>query len=85
MDISYSELRQNLKQTINAVNETHAPYVVTSNKKPCAVLLSYDDYQSLEETVYLLQSPAMAKRLLEAMEDVKAGKVGAQGLIENET
>ena len=85
MDISYSELRQNLKQTIDIVNMTHEPQVITSNKKPRAVLLSYDDYESLAETAYLLRSPLMAKRLLNAMQDVKKGKIKKRELIENET
>jgi antitoxin YefM len=75
MDISYSEFRQNLRVTIDTVATTHEPLFITSHKARKAVLLSYEDYESLKETAYLLQNPAMAKRLLEAVIDVKAGKV----------
>jgi antitoxin YefM len=74
MDISYSELRQNLRVTIDTAATTHEPFVITSHKARKAVLLSYEDYESLKETAYLLQHPAMAQRLLEAVMDVKAGK-----------
>jgi len=84
MRISYSALRQNLKKTIDLVNDTHEPGVITSNNKPCAVLMSYDDYESMLETVYLLKNPAMAKRLLKAVGDVKKGKSVKKGLIEDE-
>jgi antitoxin YefM len=82
MDISYSELRQNLKQTIDTVSSSHEPFFITSHKTRKAVLISYDDYESLTETVYLLQNPAMAIRLLDAVADVKSGKFEEHGLID---
>jgi len=82
MDISYSELRQNLKSTIDEASHTHEPFFITSHKSRKAVILSYDDYESLTETAYLLQSPAMAKRLLEAVVDTEKGKVTQHGLID---
>lgn len=80
--LSYSELRQNLKLTIDQVNDTHQAKIITSNKMPKAVLLSYEDYCSLEETAYLLRSPAMAKRLYEALIDTKQGKLIAKDLVD---
>lgn len=74
MDVSYSEVRQNLKANIAIVQDTHEPIFITSHKKRQAVLMSYADYSALEETAYLLRSPAMAKRLLESIEDMKTGK-----------
>lgn len=81
-NISYSELRQNLKHAIDEVSDTHEPLIITSNKKRKAVLLSYEDFESLEETAYLLKSPAMAKRLLKAVEDVKKRKIIKRKLID---
>lgn len=82
MDISYSELRQNLKKTIDTVTHTHEPLFITSHKTRKAVLISYDDYESLAETAYLLQNPVMAKRLLDAVADVRAGKLTEHGIID---
>ena len=36
-------------------------------------MLSLRDYEGLEETAYLLRSPANARRLLESLEELKAG------------
>jgi antitoxin YefM len=36
------------------------------------VILSLEDYASLEETAYLLRSPANAKRLLGSIQELKA-------------
>lgn len=74
MEASYSELRQNLKKMIDQVSNNHAPTFITSHKKRKAVLLSYEDYCSLEETAYLLKSPKNAQRLLKAISDLGAKK-----------
>jgi antitoxin YefM len=82
VEISYSDLRQNLKKTIYKTTHTHEPFFITSHKQRKAVLISYDDYESLVETAYLLQNPAMAKRLLDAVVDVKKGKITQHRLID---
>lgn len=82
MDITYSDLRQHLKKAIDKVAETHEPYIITSNKQKKAVLLSYEDFSALEETAYLLRNPAMAKRLVDAVADIKAGNTQEHGLID---
>lgn len=74
MDTSYSELRQNLKKAIDQVSRDHEPIFITSHKKRKAVLLSYEDYCALEETTYLLRSPANARRLLEAVLELETDK-----------
>lgn len=74
MDTSYSELRQNLKKMIDWTASNHEPAFITSHKIRKAVLLSYDDYCSLEETAYLLKSPANAQRLLQAVSDIESNK-----------
>lgn len=83
MDTSYSELRQNLKKMIDWTTDNHEPAFITSHKERKAVLISYDDYCSLEETAYLLKSPANAQKLLKAILDVESGKnIKKQGLID---
>ena len=85
MQVSYSELRQHLKSAIELVNDHHEPTVITSHNKPTAVLLSYQDYCSLEETAYLLKSPANAKRLLQAILDIQQGENQLErGLLDDE-
>ncbi len=74
MQYSYSELRQNLRHAIEATNDRHQAAIITSHKQPKAVLLSYEDYCSLEETDYLLKSPKNAARLLKAVTDLDAKK-----------
>jgi antitoxin YefM len=37
-------------------------------------MMSLDDYEALEETAYLLRSPKNARRLLESIAELEAGK-----------
>ncbi|PRC47538.1 type II toxin-antitoxin system prevent-host-death family antitoxin, partial [Mycobacterium sp. ITM-2017-0098] len=55
------------------VNTDHEPVRITSRAGD-AVLMSADDYDSWQETVYLLRSPENARRLMEAVARDKAGQ-----------
>jgi antitoxin YefM len=72
--ISYTAARENLASTMDRVCADHAPVVITRNRDQSVVMLSLEDYASLEETAYLLRSPANAKRLLEAIHALETGK-----------
>lgn len=71
--ISYSTARANLAQTMERVCEDHDPVIITRQGQSSVVMLSLDDYQALAETAYLLRSPANARRLLEAMDQLQTG------------
>jgi len=66
MTISASEARSRLFPLIQQVNDDHAPVRITS-KGGDAVLMSAEDYDSWQETIYLLRSPANARRLMAAI------------------
>lgn len=72
--ISYTAARENLAATMDRVCESHAPVIITRNRDQAVVMLSLEDYSALEETAYLLQSPANARRLLESMEALERGR-----------
>jgi antitoxin YefM len=72
MSISASEARQRLFPLLEQVNTDHQPVRITSRAGD-AVLMSADDYDSWQETVYLLRSPENARRLMEAVGRDKAG------------
>jgi antitoxin YefM len=71
--ISASEARSHLFPLIQQVNDDHVP-VRISSRGGDAVLMSAEDFDSWQETVYLLQSPANARRLMEAVARDKAGQ-----------
>lgn len=71
MAITAREARKNLFPLIEQVNRDHSTVRITS-KSGDAVLMSADDYNSWQETVYLLRSPENARRLMEAVSRDKA-------------
>ena len=73
VSISASEARRRLFPLLEQVNTDHEPVRITS-KAGDAVLMSADDYDSWQETVYLLRSPENARRLMEAVARDKANR-----------
>ncbi|MCU0776881.1 MAG: apolipoprotein N-acyltransferase [Akkermansiaceae bacterium] len=52
----------------------NAPVIITRNRDQSVVMLSLEDFESLEETAYLMRGPANAKRLLEAIHALENGR-----------
>ena len=72
--ISYTAARANLAKTMDQVCERHDPIIITRSGQEAVVMLSLEDFNSLEETAYLLRNPKNAKRLLEAIADLERGQ-----------
>ena len=72
--ITYSSARANLASTMDRVCSNHEPLIITRNGERAVVMLSLEDYKALEETAYLLRSPANARRLLSSIAQLDAGK-----------
>ena len=60
-----TEARKNLYKLVDSVSASHIP-VQISGKKNSAVLISEDDWNSIQETLYLAAIPGMR-------ESIKAG------------
>jgi len=80
--INYSELRANLKTTMDRVSENHEPVIITRKNRSNLVLLSYEDYSAIEETAYLLRSPKNAQRLRKSIKSFNEGKGLEREIIE---
>ncbi len=72
--ITYTAARESLASTMNRVCEDHDPVVITRNRDQAVVMLSLEDYESLQETAYLLRVPANARRLLASIDSLEKGK-----------
>jgi antitoxin YefM len=71
--LSYSEVRASFKQVMDDVCVHHEPTVITRQRGEHVVMMSLEDYNSMQETIYLLSSPKNAQRLMESMAQIKAG------------
>lgn len=72
--ITYTSARSNLAQTMEKVCDDHSPIIITRKAARPVIMMSLDDYEALEETAYLLRSPKNARRLLESIVQLEAGK-----------
>lgn len=82
--MSYSDARASLRQTIDKVCEDHTPTVITSQKSDAVVMISLADYNSMQETLHLVSSPANARRLHQSIAQLRAGGAKPRGLLINE-
>jgi len=71
---TYTTVRANLASAMDRVCNDHEPLIITRNGRQSVVMLSLEDFKALEETAYLLRTPANAKRLLAAVVQLNDGK-----------
>ena len=71
--ITYSAARAGLASTMKQVCKDHEPVIITRRKEESVVMISLEDFASLEETAYLLRVPKNAKRLLESIAELERG------------
>ena len=72
--INFSEARSNLKDVLDTVARDHVATLIKRRDAEDAVVMSLSDYNSLQETMYLLSTPANAKHLMESIAQLRSGK-----------
>jgi antitoxin YefM len=80
--ISYTAARANLASTMEKVCNDHAPVIITRKSESPVVMMSLEDYEAMQETTYLLRSPANARKLLESIAELEDGGGQQRDLIE---
>ena len=69
--LTSTDLRANLSSVMDRVNDDHEPVIVTRARGKPVVMVSLEDWASMDETTYLLASPANRAALLAAVQDMK--------------
>ncbi len=64
--LTATEARSKLYRLIDETTNSHQPIVITG-KRGNAVLVSEEDWQSLQETLYLLSIPGMRESIREGL------------------
>lgn len=82
--INFSDARNSLRTVIDQVVEDADVTVISRRDAPDAVVMSFDYYSSLMETVHLLSSPANAAHLARSIAQARAGQAQSKELIEPE-
>jgi len=55
--VSYTEARNDLSNILNQVCLTHEPILVTRREGNNTVIISEEDWNAIQETLYLMSSP----------------------------
>ena len=80
--ITYSHFRNQLAKVLDRVNDDHVPVLITRQNGKPAIVMSVEDFNSYEETAYLMASPRNAQRLNEAIAEVERGEAENHQLLE---
>jgi prevent-host-death family protein len=64
--LTVTQARKNIYSLVDEVNESHEAIQI-QGKRGSAVLISEDDWRSLQETLYLSSLPGMKKSILKGM------------------
>lgn len=68
-----ADVRNRLSALVEDVVTTHDVLTITRNGVPAAVVLAADDYESLRETLALVNDPAAAARIADAEQSIAEG------------
>ena len=74
--------KQNLESLIQQVENDAEPILIMLDENRKAVLMSEREFNSWQETIYLLSNPANAEHLRESLAEADAGLVSERELIE---
>jgi antitoxin YefM len=78
--LTYSQTRQSFANVMDRVNDDRAPLLITRQQGKPVVMMSLGDFNAIEETAYLLRSPANAQRLIDAIAQLRSGGGSVQTL-----
>ena len=73
--ISITQARSRLYQILAEVNENSEPVILTNSRGKNGVLISEDDWNAIQETLYLNSIPSMSESILATHRDAANGSV----------
>jgi antitoxin YefM len=81
--ITYTQARKNFSETMNRVCDDHTPIIIIRQNERPVVMISLEDYNAIEETLYLLKSSKNAARLSKALMDIDKKKFLKKNLLDD--
>ncbi|MDQ1743305.1 MAG: antitoxin YefM [Pseudonocardiales bacterium] len=72
---SLSDLKAHLSEYAERAELEHEQYTITRNGRPAVVLVSADEWESMQETLFWLSQPGIHEDIAEAEADIVAGRV----------
>jgi prevent-host-death family protein len=72
---SLSDLKAHLSEYAERAEVEHEQYTITRNGRPAVVMVSAEEWESVQETVFWLSQPGIREDLAQAEDDIAAGRV----------
>lgn len=80
--VTVNQVQANFKEIVERVLEDVEPTIVTTETGASIVMLSLDEYNAWQETIYLLSTPTNAEHLAKSIAEEKSGYATEQNLID---
>jgi antitoxin YefM len=80
--MTYSDFRSHLASVLDKIHDNHVPLLITRQSGRVAVVMSLEDFNSYEETAYLMSSSKNAARLNKSIAQLEKKKGKRRKLIE---
>jgi antitoxin YefM len=80
--VTFTEARNSLKTVLDSVVDNADCALITRRDSDDAIVMSFDQYNSLMETVHLLKSPANMEHLTRSIAQYKSGRIHSRELID---
>ncbi len=74
VNVRFTEFRQNFATHFDTVLESRAPLLVTRQGREAVVVIAEGEFESMQETLHLLSTPANTNRLRESLEQLRDGE-----------
>ena len=79
-----SKVKDKLNELVDAAASTREQVTITKNGSAAAVLIGFDEWESIQETLFWLSQPGIRESIAEAEADVEAGRVYSEEQIRAE-
>jgi prevent-host-death family protein len=68
-----ADVKNRLSEVVDHLEREHGRVVITKHGHPAAVVISVEDLESLEETLDVMDSPALLADIREALDELGTG------------
>lgn len=72
--VNYTNLRENLKEYCDKVNDDYEIVIVTRKNNKNVVMISQEEYNNLMENVFIMSNKKYYDRLVESRRQIETGK-----------
>lgn len=69
--ISASDARTNFYELVEQSSKNFSNFIIIHKGKPKAVIVSYDDFESWQETLNVLLNKKIMNQIVESLKDIK--------------